>query len=563
MTTPTDDDGSTAPPPTSAPEPQAARADRGARVRRGLARGATGLLVLGAAAGVAVAGARFAPPHAPVPVELPRVEVEAAATDLVCPGALRLPTEPEPGEDVAYDPQFDPAPGASVAAVRAATVVPGDGGARAASGRLTDLAGGATAVDLEPLGAGAVVTVQDPQDATVVHVEATEDGPGWAAGAVGVTTASGDLRGLAAASCQLAAADTWLVGGSTAVGSSARLVLQNPGRTAATVTVRLWGPSGEVELTGAPTFLVPPGTERVVLLEGVAAEQSRIVTQVTSSGGIVSAYVQDSQLRGLVPAGVDHVVAGAGPATRQVVPGVSVAASQVAGSDPSVLRLLAPDEDTTAEVTFLGPDGVVPLPGATEVELDAGTVLDLPLSGLAPGDYTAVVDSGSPLVAGALLARGGAVGPTVGGSPSQLPLDRAWAPAVGTTGAGVLAVPPGGDGRLVLGVAEATGTEEGSGPAEATVEVLDEEGVVVGTSEVRVDEGSVSSMALDDLLEDPADDGSAAADPEVAVVVVRTSDPRVSWAVVLLAQDALGDMVSVLAPVPPPAVPPDVAVRAR
>src|SRR5690606_72682 len=142
----------------------------------------------------------------------------------------------------------------------------------------------------------------------------------------GVYTAAGDLRGVGAASCRRPATETWLVGGGTELGSSAWLVLQNPGRTAATVEVALWGPSGPVDVAGAPEYLVPAGTERALLLEGVAAEQPRIAVRLTASGGQVAAYLQDSRLRGLVPQGVGYVVGGQAPAVRQVVPGLSVPA---------------------------------------------------------------------------------------------------------------------------------------------------------------------------------------------------------------------------------------------
>src|SRR5690606_21698813 len=72
-------------------------------------------------------------------------------------------------------------------------------------------------------------------------------------------TTQGDLRGLAAAPCQTPTTEQWLLGGSTELGSSARLVLQNPNRTAATVEVEVWGPAGRLELAGPATFSVPAG----------------------------------------------------------------------------------------------------------------------------------------------------------------------------------------------------------------------------------------------------------------------------------------------------------------
>ncbi|WP_250448148.1 DUF5719 family protein, partial [Actinotalea sp. C106] len=436
-------EGEVQPTPESAVAPSATRVDpdgreqvrRAARVGRVLARTGTGLLVLGLAGAVTVLGT-LEPPTVSSAAPLATVAVPAAGTTLVCPGTVRVPTEPEEGEDVAYDPQFDPSPGESVARL-GALVVDGAGGS---------LAGldGAGSSRLEGTG-GVVVQQRDEADQGLVlrgePADPQEGGPAWDAGAVTATTIEGDLRGLAAAPCQRPATDVWLVGGSTALGSSSRLVLQNPGRTAATVQLDLWGPAGQAEVAGSPEYLVPPTSERVVLLEGVAAEQRRVVVHLTASGGLVTAYLQDSEVRGLVPAGVDHVSAGQAPALRQVVPGIAVTDSELDGTDTAQLRLLAPGETgTSARVTFLGPDGVAELPGTDQVDLDAGEVLDLPLGGLPAGRYTAVVQADEPVVTGALVTRGESAGRTA--VDADDPLDRAWvaSAAVGEP-AGSLALP--------------------------------------------------------------------------------------------------------------------------
>ncbi|WP_255500030.1 DUF5719 family protein, partial [Actinotalea sp. JY-7885] len=376
---------------------------------------------------------------------------------------------------------------------------------------------------------------------------AAGDGPAWSAGAVGALTAAGDLRGVAATSCQQPAADVWLVGGGTSLGTSARLVLQNPGSTPATVDVELWGPAGPVDLAGAPEYLVPPGAERVVLLEGVAAEQRRIVVHLRAAGGLVTAYLQDSELRGLLPAGVDYVAAGRAPSQRQVVPGLSVTASEIDGADTAAVRLLAPgDEGGTATLTLLGPDGDVSLPGAEEVELAAGEVLDVPLAGLPAGTYTVVVESEVPVVASALLTRGAGVGRPGAGTLALSPVDRAWAPSVrgGTTGPLALPALPGTSPTLSLGVAPLPDVR---GAAEVEVEVLDASGAVVASRDVSLRAGTTTELALADLVDEA--DGADTAVP--AAVVVRTQDPRVAWAVVLVHDDESGQMVSVLAPVAP------------
>lgn len=534
------------------------------RVRRTAVRTATGVGVLLVTAAVAVAPALLpaAGPVAPVAAPLTEVEVPPAPTTLVCPGPLRLPTEPEPGGDVLYDPQFDPSPEASVSVLRAASVPPGTGtgtgdGPDAARGEVRPLVAGSSTLAPAPLDPSPTVAVASvaPDTAFVVGTQAAGADPAWSAGAVGVTTTSGDLRGIAAGSCRAPSAETWLVGGSTALGSSARLVLQNPGSTPATVRLDLWGPGGPVELAGAPEYLVPAGTERVVLLEGVAAEQARVVVRLRAAGGLVTGYLQDSQLRGLLPAGVDYVVAGTAPDERQVVPGLTVTTTAIDGADTPVLRLLAPgDHGGTATISLLGSDGAVALPGAEEVELRAGEVLDVPLAGLAAGAWTAVVTSDVPVVASALLTRGEAVGLPDAGTLSRSPLERAWAPAVRPGASGPLALPL-VDGALSVGVLTQAGT---SGPARATLEVLSSASTVLASHELTLTPGTTTSLPLLDVLPDDVTPGARA-----AALVLRTEDPRVAWAAVLERSDPAGDMVAVLAPVPPRAPQPEVLVQVR
>ena len=350
----------------------------------------------------------------------------------------------------------------------------------------------------------------------------------WVAATLHVRSGDGDVRGLVTAPCQQPGAQAWLVGGSTELGSSARLVLQNPGLTPASVTVRLWGANGPVEPAGVPEYLVPPRSERVVLLEGLAAEQGRLVVQTSAVGGMVTAYLQDSRLDGLVPRGVDDVVAGSRPATRQVVPAIAVSATD--DPEAALVRILAPGEQGGAvSVSLLGPQGHVPLPGGS-TDLRAGTVLDIPLSGLPAGDYTAIVNADVPVVVGAMVTRTSA-DPTA-------PSDRSWVPAA-SGGSGPLALPDGVEGRLVLAIAP-----DGELRGRSTVVV---ETVGGRRVERTIDEGGTVSIPLADLVGvGEAAGGGATSTDALQGVVVRTTDPRVVWGVVL-EDDA---MVSVLVPVP-------------
>ncbi len=496
-----------------------------------LLRGGAALVVLALPAGVVLGGDRVvaweptAQPSVAVPVASP-------ATDLVCPSPVRLATASSATPDQAVDPQFDPVPVASVATLTAMSA--GDGSS-AASAQIRALGSTDTLVPLPGSPLTSVVTETQPPTAAVIHAAGGQDRSVALAGSVVTQTSAGDLRGLVASACRPAAVQTWLVGGSTSVETSARLVLQNPGRTPATVSIAVWGSTGPVDLAATPDILVPPGVERSVLLEGLAVEQPRIVVRVTSSGGAVSAYLQDSALNGLVPAGVSDVVGGQEPSLRQVVPGVALAGGD---GDPAVLRLLVPGTEAgTARVSLLGPDGSTVLPGADALGLEAGAVLDVPLGGLAAGTYSIVVDSDVPVVAGAMVARGTALG--LDPSLITTPVDRAWVPSM-PAGAGGLVALPGLPGWSVnLAVPQGTGAST----AVVSVQAVGGDGAVLGTVTRTVDPGRSLTVRADQI---------APLGAPATGLVVRTEGEgpsSLAWAVVLEVPQKTGGLVAVLGPV--------------
>lgn len=511
------------------------------------ARILSGALVLALTGGV-VAFAVAAPADEPDPLPAATVDVAPTASTLVCPGPLQLPDDTLSG-----DSAFDRVP------VAPAEKVTGFDTAASGAASLTVL--GADPVVLED-GAG---TVSSPDAATVLRAEPTGDEPARVAGATSSVVTDGDLRGLAAASCARPAADVWLVGGSTEIESTADLVVVNPGATPADVTVEAWGPSGAVDLANGGTFLVAPGAQRALSLPGVAAEQRRIAVRVTAAGGQVAAYLQDSLLDGFTPRGTDLVTAGTGPATTQVVPGISVVATEVDAADAGALRLLVPGEEgATASVRLLGPEGDVALPGAQDLDLPAGEVTDVSLGGLAAGSYTAVVEATEPVVAGAMIAREAKAGELDEGPR----LERAWV-AASTPGSGLVAVPAGATGTLTLTALPVDGADaepapaatasaspspeptEGQRPdpeADATPQAptvtvtLRAYGVtgVVGEEEVDVPVGSTLAYRTRDL-------GKGV----VGVEVLAPEDPSVdlAWSLLAAVSRPDGPLISALSPV--------------
>ena len=490
----------------------------------------SGVAVVALVAGAVGLGARWSSPATGEVLSSGAVvQVPPSPTRLVCPGPLVLPERRE--SDAAFDPvPVDPL----TSLVAAATSVGG--------GRLADLTGAQT---LAPLGEGVdAAVVRDAPGPVVVEAEPT-DVPAAVGAASSALVTAGDLRGLAAASCRAPTTDAWLVGGSTELGATALLVLQNAGSTPAVVHLDVYGATGEVDL---PTeqYLVAPGAERVVVLGGLAPQERRIAVHVAATGGRVTAFVQDSTLEGFTPTGTDLVVPGAEPARRQVVPAVMLLATDVDDPDAGLLRLLVPgDEPATARVRLLGPDGVEPLPGAEALVLEPGVVTDVPLGGLPQGAYTIVVDADHAVVASAMLARPGEPTPADPQVPTR---ERAWVASLAPTPQdrsqdSVLALPDRSRGTLVLGAVTRTGELDGAAPVEAEVRLLGSDGEVVATEHVELTVGRSVALTLADV---------ATPDRRLTGVQVVPADGRAWIAAGLVAQVQRSDgvLLSVLLPVP-------------
>ncbi|MCR6690510.1 DUF5719 family protein [Cellulomonas sp.] len=485
---------------------------------------ASGVLVLGVAAGAVAAGTRLPSSATGERVDAGVVvDVPPSPARLVCPGPLVLP------EGGAGDDQFDPVPVPPVTSLVVAAPS-SDGGA------VTAFDGSTVA----PLAAGQDATTLDRVRRPLVVQADPTDVPAQVAAAASALVTRGDLRGLAAASCQVPTTDAWLVGGSTELGATALLVLQNAGATPAVVHLDVLGPTGRVDLD-TEQYLVAPGEERVVVLGGLAPQERRVAVHVTATGGRVAAHVQDSTLEGFTPTGTDLVVPGAAPARRQVVPAVPLRATEVDDASAGVLRLVATGaQTTTARVRVLGPDGVQDLPGAEALELDPGAVTDVPLGGLAEGSYTFVVDADRAVVAAAMVARSGdptAQEPTV---PTQ---ERAWVPSVSTDG-GFVALPAGTTGAVVLGAVATGGELDARGTVGATLQVVGADGRTAARRHVELEVGRSARWQVADLV--PA--GAAVLGVRVVPDDATSADAWLATGLLAAVAQADGPLLSVLVP---------------
>jgi len=381
---------------------------------------------------------------------------------------------------------------------------------RVCPGPLLALADDASAATTaSSFGSPTVTTTVEPTGSTIEEVDLTAPGnpdaevdgtpvalttepgevrAGLLAGAQAQRAATETIAGLAAASCREAVAESWLVGGSTALGRVSLVLLANPTDVAATVDLRVFGEAGPVEAPAALGLQVPAHGQRVVSLAGLAPDVASPVVQVTATGGRIAASLEQTAIDGLVPAGVELIGATAQPAQSQQIPGVLVATAGGVAVDEDhaegdafpALRIFAP-----GEAAVVATIGVVSETGGTgtsaEVQLQPGQVTDVPLGELAVGAYSVQIEADAPVVAAARTAIPPEAGSTA--APDGLPGDLAWfaatAPLVADT---------------AIAVADAPGAQlhvRNPGDTASTVTL------VVGGAERSIDVAAGGAVALD------------------------------------------------------------------
>ena len=227
--------------------------------------------------------------------------------------------------------------------------------------------------------------------------------------------ANASTNGLAGAACQNPSSDIWLVGGSTATGRESLLIIRNPSPVDATVDLEIFGEEGLLELPGLSGISVTAGKNLVLPMAGLAPKAKTFVTHVTSKGGSIAAWLQVKSVRGLAAAGLDYVSPSLGASLSQVIPGIfirgAVDAAALASANAEyadlaqTIRVFVPGEkEANIKVQILGANaktfGTVILQ-----TLKPGAVTDVSISGLADGDYVAVLESDVPVQAAARLSR--------------------------------------------------------------------------------------------------------------------------------------------------------------
>lgn len=417
-----------------------------------------GMLVVAATAVAGTAAAQGAGSGAGTPAMSATLPIPAVADLPVCPGPESM-LAPDGSRPL-------PAPGPLVVSGVAALGSVLDGSDEPRTAR----AGGALATLGTPGSSGTALLTAQPGHAALATIAPTVAGPVAllaqpgssvpAVSAVQATLAKGaDRRGLVALACPQAATDQWLVGGGTQVGERARLLLANPTSGTAVVDLSIRGPQGPVDLASATGIALPAGGAKAVYLDALAPGLPAMAVRVRARTGRVVAVLNDTLSRGLSAGGAEDIVAAAPAAAHLVVPGLSIIGALTPGGGPRVqpadprapgataVRVAVPGTGpAVVRVHLIGVNGEVDLPGGGVVTVRPGGVAEVPVTGVAPGVYAAVVDADEPVVAAAMLGRGWADAGTV-------------AAALGTPpGPGAAAgSPPGAGGAAAAGTAGVAG----------------------------------------------------------------------------------------------------------
>jgi hypothetical protein len=434
--------------------------------RRGIVAGVlSGVAILAAGGGLVAVTALAPQPSAAKPLEAAEAAVPAGSVQDVCPAPARLLE----GTPVGTDPQFSPESATAKSTVSAA-VVSSAGGSLPGSAlsalkgselrRIAKAPGSATA----PAGSSGVlagvVEGEAVDDVSVLSADALANRQPAAGALMAYTATDGDLQGSAAAACQTPSNDLWLGGANTAVGRSSVLNLTNASTTPATVNLELYGKAGQVKASGSRGLLVGPKSTRSIILAGLAPGEERLSVHVRSTGGPVSAFIQQSVLRGLTSGGVDFIAPGTSAAPAQVMTGIDIqdagdvkALTGGSGFDdagPSLQITVPGPSDAVVEVKLFGRAGQQALPRGGVVTAKAGTVSEVPLSGVPAGQYTVSATSDVSIVAAARVSRG---------LKASQSLDFAWSPATAQLGSQhVVPLPQGGERLLVFGALDGRAT---------------------------------------------------------------------------------------------------------
>ncbi|MEY3999663.1 MAG: hypothetical protein RLZZ626_18 [Actinomycetota bacterium] len=259
------------------------------------------------------------------------------------------------------------------------------------------------------------------------------------------------LGGLAATSCLQARTDSTLIGGDTTTGHETLLTVVNPGKVDSSVRVIAYGPAGRLGGQALTELAVSASTAQVISLNGLIPDAPTFSIRVIANGPGVAAFLQQRTVHGTKPAGLDWVQASPSePATRGSIPGILVrgAPDAVALKKQSsaysdiqmVLRVNNHGNRATKFTVQIFGEGGTSFGTVLQGSVSGQSTIDLPITGLKDGDYSAQLRSDLPISTSVLLFRvHGATAPVV---------DFSWLQQVPAITSGSIAVANSGISKI-------------------------------------------------------------------------------------------------------------------
>lgn len=261
------------------------------------------------------------------------------------------------------------------------------------------------------------------------------------------------IRGLLAAPCLRPQSEFWLVGGSTAVGREALLILTNPTAIDSTVDLHIFTENGSSNSAGLSGISVPANKTTIVPLSSFVLRADSIAVQVLSKGGAITALIQQKTIRGTSASGADFISPSPVANLNSIFPGILIRGSKDSDkfrakadkySDvQQMLRVFVPGtKNANVNLQVLGTNSKT-FGTVLSVTASAGKVSDFKITGLADGDYFGILSSDVEVFSSIRLVRSKGV-------PGAY-TDFAWInPAEGFSNERYIAVPKAGISRLSI-----------------------------------------------------------------------------------------------------------------
>lgn len=206
------------------------------------------------------------------------------------------------------------------------------------------------------------------------------------------------IAGSLASNCDQPERLHWFVAGSLGAGDDSLLSVYNPNRVEVSVTLRVYA-GGRAQLS---EFALAPKQNELISLATLASGNPEFAVELAATGRVAS-WLQHRSNRGLSATGVALVSGQRAASNSLTIPSLLVRGSDMAPFPElttPVIRVFNPGSEP-AEVLVevvraAGGFGI-----AERIVVNPGQIQQLPLAGLADGDYAAFITASSPILAGA------------------------------------------------------------------------------------------------------------------------------------------------------------------